>query len=238
MTEDTLVSRAVEVYVAMWGPVVGMLMAVGIGLAYAAWPNPMLAALAGWVAMLNLFNLMPINPLDGGRVLKSVMYSLNHYLGVLWMAIGVGLSVALTIKLHMGLFAFLAVIGFLDFFVEGVHRTTWYRRHLEDEVRRAEKEWRHRKTVCSNEWRRSGSLGIDPYLSSLVRWEVDACIKSQELRLKLKNLNARPQVAKLTRRDIAISAFSFAGLVAILWSIMNAFSHVPGADMALKMLEG
>ena len=58
----------VEARVAMAGPVTGSLAAwlvLGTGL---AWHQPLLVALGHTAVLLNLFNLVPVPPLDGGRI--------------------------------------------------------------------------------------------------------------------------------------------------------------------------
>ena len=58
----------VEARVAMAGPLIGSLAAwtvLGAGL---AWPHPLLVALGHAAVLLNLFNLIPVPPLDGGRI--------------------------------------------------------------------------------------------------------------------------------------------------------------------------
>jgi Zn-dependent protease len=59
---------AVEARVAIAGPLIGSLAAwltLGAGL---AWPQPLLVALGHTAVLLNLFNLVPVPPLDGGRI--------------------------------------------------------------------------------------------------------------------------------------------------------------------------
>ncbi|HEV8585270.1 MAG TPA: site-2 protease family protein [Methylomirabilota bacterium] len=58
----------VEARVAMAGPISGSLAAwlvLGAGL---AWHHPLLTALGHTAVLLNLFNLVPVPPLDGGRI--------------------------------------------------------------------------------------------------------------------------------------------------------------------------
>jgi len=58
----------VEARVAMAGPITGSLAAwlvLGAGL---AWHQPLLVALGHTAVLLNLFNLVPVPPLDGGRI--------------------------------------------------------------------------------------------------------------------------------------------------------------------------
>jgi len=58
----------VEARVAMAGPVTGSLAAWLVLAAGLAWPQPLLVALGHAAVLLNLFNLVPVPPLDGGRI--------------------------------------------------------------------------------------------------------------------------------------------------------------------------
>ena len=61
-----------EAYIAMGGPVVGTagaLVVYGVGIAL---NNPFLLVLANVGFLINLFNLIPIHPLDGGRISTAV----------------------------------------------------------------------------------------------------------------------------------------------------------------------
>ena len=76
---------AVEARVAMAGPLTGSLAAwltLGAGL---AWPQPLLVALGHTAVLLNLFNLVPVPPLDGGRIAGAftrTYWILGYALGV------------------------------------------------------------------------------------------------------------------------------------------------------------
>jgi Zn-dependent protease len=58
----------VEARVAMAGPITGSLAAWAVLGAGLAWPQPLLVALGHTAVLLNLFNLVPVPPLDGGRI--------------------------------------------------------------------------------------------------------------------------------------------------------------------------
>jgi Zn-dependent protease len=58
----------VEARVAMAGPVLGSLAAWAVLGAGLAWQAPLLVALGHTAVLLNLFNLVPVPPLDGGRI--------------------------------------------------------------------------------------------------------------------------------------------------------------------------
>jgi Zn-dependent protease len=61
-----------EAYVAMAGPVVGTFAAMACYYAADFYQSPLLRALAYAGLMLNLFNLIPLSPLDGGRITSII----------------------------------------------------------------------------------------------------------------------------------------------------------------------
>ncbi len=70
-----------EAYVAMAGPVLGSLAAFACYLLFTETGERMLLALAFSGFMLNLFNLIPLRPLDGGRIV-GVVSTRIWYLGI------------------------------------------------------------------------------------------------------------------------------------------------------------
>lgn len=61
-----------EAYIAMGGPVVGTIGALAVYIVGYALDNPFLLVLAKVGFLINLFNLIPIHPLDGGRISTAV----------------------------------------------------------------------------------------------------------------------------------------------------------------------
>ena len=81
--EDEPTSAGNEFLMAIAGPVVSVILAVGLGFLawlgyYGGWPQPVVIIL-GYLALINTlvlaFNLIPAFPLDGGRVLRSILWS-------------------------------------------------------------------------------------------------------------------------------------------------------------------
>lgn len=70
-----------EAYVAIAGPVVGTMAALGVYLLARSENSGLLMAIAYSGLFLNLFNLLPISPLDGGRV-TAVLSPRIWFLGV------------------------------------------------------------------------------------------------------------------------------------------------------------
>jgi Zn-dependent protease len=61
-----------EAYVGIGGPILGSVAALGCLIIAALAASPFFAALASVGFLLNLFNLLPVSPLDGGRVAGAV----------------------------------------------------------------------------------------------------------------------------------------------------------------------
>jgi Zn-dependent protease len=109
---DRFSSHFSEAHIALCGPLWGCALAalmLGVG-AYLG--SPLLAAAAGWIALCNLFNLAPINPLDGGRVVKSVSFSINRFLGLGVMCFG--LAAAAALSFFAPIFLFVVLMGAVE----------------------------------------------------------------------------------------------------------------------------
>lgn len=73
-----------EAYIAMGGPLVGTLGATAVYIAGIVFDNPLLFVLANVGFLINLFNLLPIHPLDGGRIATAV----SRWLWVVGLIVG------------------------------------------------------------------------------------------------------------------------------------------------------
>lgn len=118
VAESDFPDRKSEVFVALMGPIWGFLLAVVAGVVYLFNGDPMYAAAASWMAMINLFNLLPINPLDGGRVFKSIAFSIHSKIGLFFLIVGVIASGFLAFYAGLGLFVFLLIVGSIDLMFE------------------------------------------------------------------------------------------------------------------------
>jgi len=111
LIEEMPKSRSQECFIAIAGPFYGMgytcLLAALSGLVPWVGVATILGTAACWSGFINLLNLLcPIDPLDGGRILKSITFSLHPILGFTMLISAVVLAAFLAFK---GLFIFYLV---------------------------------------------------------------------------------------------------------------------------------
>lgn len=121
-------TRWQEVYIAMMGPIFGLLMTLVFFVIYLITDNTFAALVASLSALINLFNLIPVMPLDGGRVVKALVFSGNNRLALIALLTVSALCFVATLHFHLYLITFFIVIGVVDIFV------SWRSRHIEDLV--------------------------------------------------------------------------------------------------------
>lgn len=109
-------------YIAIMGPIWGALLSGLCAVAYWMTGIPMLAAASAWMATLNLFNLLPITPLDGGQLVRAIAFSIHKNLGVLFLALSLTFAGFIMWKLRIGLFVLILAVGALELFLEVRYR--------------------------------------------------------------------------------------------------------------------
>lgn len=118
VAEDEFPSRETESYVALMGPAFGLGLAALAYLAFLITQDLEMIAAAGWMALITLLNLLPIMPLDGGRVLKSVMFSMNSGFGLLAVFAGMAAGGYFAFQHGFYLFVVLIPIGLIETFID------------------------------------------------------------------------------------------------------------------------
>jgi Zn-dependent protease len=114
VADEAFPSAYAEASIALMGPLWGFGLAVLTLVTGVAVASPLLAAAGCWIAMVNLFNLAPVNPLDGGRVVKSVSLSLRTWLGKAFAAASILVAGIVGSMGGLHIFLFVAVIGALE----------------------------------------------------------------------------------------------------------------------------
>lgn len=128
VTEESFPSRRVEAITAMAGPLTGAALAAGTGLLYFATRDGEFAAAASWMALVNLFNLLPVVPLDGGRVVKSITCSIGSRTGLVAMIAGMLLGAVLAVTADLWIFVVVIPLGLLDYLIDRYQSMPAWRR--------------------------------------------------------------------------------------------------------------
>jgi putative peptide zinc metalloprotease protein len=115
---DRAKSQWQDVFITAMGPSWGLLSALPPVLIYLITGEAFWMAIVSFIALINLFNLLPIYPLDGGRLTNSLVVSVAPGGQILYLVLAGGLVIALTIYMQIYLVAFLFGIGALEVYFE------------------------------------------------------------------------------------------------------------------------
>lgn len=126
LSDDKINTRWQDVVISIMGPFFGLILSLACLLGYWLTDLEILAGLAVFNALLNLFNLLPILPLDGGHVLKSIAFSINSKVGLVACVLGAAFGVYISYHFGLALLGFLLAIGSIEIFFE------YKRRHLSE----------------------------------------------------------------------------------------------------------
>ncbi|MFT4992994.1 MAG: Zn-dependent protease [Paraglaciecola sp.] len=126
LSDDKINTRWQSVVISIMGPFFGLILSVACLVGYWITDLEILAGLAVFNALLNLFNLLPVLPLDGGHILKSIAFSINSRVGIVACGLGAALGVFISYHFGLALLGFLLAIGSIEIFFE------YKRRHLSE----------------------------------------------------------------------------------------------------------
>jgi Zn-dependent protease len=217
VTEDQFTSRRQQAYVALNGPVWGSAFALVPAALYLWTREPAWATVAAWWAIINLFNLLPIAPLDGGRVMQSFAFSYSSGLGLAVSVAGLAGAVALGSVLGFGMIWLLALLGAMELVAEAQARAGARALRLLPEAGRfGPVHWLWLRAVVGPQ---PGGSDEPLFLRALERSERAA--------------RAEPMTAReMARWGLAYASLALA-LVLLVWLVR----HVPGASAAAGILE-
>jgi len=103
-----------EVYISMMGPVFGLFMTAAFYVLFLVTGSHFAGLVASVSALVNLFNLLPVYPLDGGHVVKSLVLSGQRHWGFTLLLVLSATCFALALKFGLTFLSFFIVIGALD----------------------------------------------------------------------------------------------------------------------------
>lgn len=126
LSDDKINTRWQDIVISIMGPFFGLILSIACLVGYWITDIEILAGLAVFNALLNLFNMLPVLPLDGGHVLKSIAFSINSHVGLVACVLGAALGVYISYHFGLALLGFLLAIGSIEIFFE------YKRRHLSE----------------------------------------------------------------------------------------------------------
>src|SRR5258708_7409264 len=216
VTEGNVKSYGQWSYVAVMGPIGGTILALACCGLYYITGIPMIAAAAGFMAFLNLFNLFPVTPLDGGQIMRAIAFSIHKNFGFVFLVLSLIVGTVVMFKLHIGLFAFLIVIGAIDLIVEFYRRRSIIRMHNAYMESSAEysKYLNYQHSKIMQEW---------------------ATARKEKYIIKAKEILGSVPIS-MNKYQIIASVASYTLTAAILIAIVKLMSHIPGADLAASFL--
>jgi Zn-dependent protease len=216
VTDDAFSSRRQQAYVALNGPLWGALFSLVPAGLWLWTRDPLWAAVATWWAVINLFNLLPIAPLDGGRLMQAFAYSFSSTLGVALTVLGLGTAVAVGTALGYELVWMIAALGALELLAESQARAGGRAlRLLPERARLGPAQLRFLR----------GVLGQPPGPAA------DAIFARD-----LARMEQAARAAPLRGMEMVAWGLGYAALAAALLLLVQLLSHVPGASVAAQIL--
>jgi Zn-dependent protease len=116
--EANRLTEAQNYEIAMMGPIFGLGSCVALLVTYWFTGAQFWGASAAAVALVNLFNLLPIFPLDGGRVLRALFASAGRRVVLVGMGLSLLATAVLLFLIGAPMLAVLLGIGVMEFWAE------------------------------------------------------------------------------------------------------------------------
>ena len=104
------------------GPVPGILMGSALYLLNQQWNSEPIQMLANTFLILNLLNILPVYPLDGGRLVETMFFKENHIIRLVFGIISIVVLLVLCLVLMNPLLLLIPVLIVLELYNENKHQ--------------------------------------------------------------------------------------------------------------------
>lgn len=209
-------TRANAAYIAVNGPIWGTILALGCFAAFAITERPFLGTLAAWGALINLFNLLPIFPLDGGRIVASLAHASRRGAPIVAATLVFGAVVAYFAKLEL-----LVLVGFLGLLEFGGRLTA---------VTYGSAFALHERPLAADDHEHFARH------VAYVELERDAPSKAEERRQAFSLRKAEAEQTPMSLRQGAIVLAGYALVVGVLIAILVLTANIAGSGDPLRFL--
>lgn len=108
-------TRGQEWLIAIAGPAFGLLSLLPLMAIATITGDRQWLGYAAIVAFINLFNLLPIGILDGGRIVQAIAFSIAGWLGIAAFALGLGLGAFVLLHRAGGVVSLVLMLSILEF---------------------------------------------------------------------------------------------------------------------------
>jgi Zn-dependent protease len=223
------------VYIALMGPVFGGALAVVMWGIYVTMGNPMYAAGASWMALINVINLLPIHPLDGGRVMKDVTFSIGSITGLVFMGITLVLGLIFMVVIHWWLFVILIPLCILETMLE------WARFRKEKlKLQMVLENNQKTRTMIAPDGKMVGeNLLVNPQGTVVMGTKMSALndILDQQDKEAMELMKVLDGPVRMDKNRTIVAVLSYIILILSLYLVMKMTREVPGAHLAFQMLQ-
>jgi Zn-dependent protease len=94
------ISQRQNVIMLLAGPVPGIVIGLGLAIAGYVTQEAALFRAANIFVIMNVFNLLPVMPLDGGKVIKAMFFETNEIINTVFISISIALLIILCVLLN------------------------------------------------------------------------------------------------------------------------------------------
>jgi Zn-dependent protease len=219
VTNDQFKSHRDEVYTALMGPIWGLVLALLSWGIYEMTGEVLFVGASIWMLFCTIFNLLPIMPLDGGRVMRCVLMSINSWGGLILFIISMAALAVFVKQIGIGLVLFFLVIGGVELIGEYFSIT-----NKKKEIKVLE------ENIVSGIIIKSKYSPTEEIIIPLTPAQAKkAHLKIEELGVSIRT--------PMTRKGIVLSFFSLILIAGFCLSLMYELKHIPGSELALQILQ-